>query len=44
MVFSGGSEGGWVVWTPLPPRPARVVAIVDAQGITVLRKTLPDYE
>ena len=44
MVLSEGSEGGWAARTPLPPRPAREVAIVDAQGTTVLRETLPEYE
>ena len=44
MVFSEGSEGGWAARTPIPPRPAREVVIVDAQGTTVLREILPEYE
>ena len=42
--YSEGSEGGWAARTPLPTRPAREVVIVDANGMTVLRATLPEYE
>ena len=42
--FSEGGEAGWAARTPIPPRPAREVAILDAQGDPVLREELPVLE
>lgn len=40
-VLSHGAEAGWAARTPVPSRPVRQVAIVDAQGVAVLREALP---
>ena len=42
--FSEGDEAGWAARTPAPARPAREVAILDAQGAAVLREVLPESE
>ena len=39
--LSDGPEAGWAARVPTPPRPAREVAILDAQGVAVLRTALP---
>ena len=44
MAFSHGGEAGWAARTPTPARPAREVAILDAQGVLVLRDELPALE
>ena len=38
---SHGPEAGWAARVPVTPRPARELAILDAQGIAVLRTALP---
>ena len=43
-VFSEGGEAGWAARTPVPAQPAREVAILDAQGVAVLREELPVFE
>ena len=43
-VFSEGGEASWAARTPIPLRPAREVAIIDAQGVAVLREELPVLE
>ena len=44
MAVSHGGEAGWAARTPNPTRPAREVAILNAQGVTVLREALPALE
>ena len=44
MEVSEGDEMFWAARTPLPPRAAREIAIVDARGNEVLRQALPDLE
>ena len=39
--LSDGPEAGWAARVPIPPRPAREAAILDAQGVAVLRTALP---
>ena len=39
--LSDGPEAGWAARVPIPLRPAREVAILDAQGVAVLRTALP---
>ena len=41
LAFSHGDEGGWAARVPRPIWPAREVAILDAQGETVLSESLP---
>ena len=44
IAISHGSEASWAARTPRSVRPAREVAILDAQGVTVLRQELPVLE
>ena len=39
--LSHGGEAGWAARIPVPARPAREVAILDAEGVEVLRTVLP---
>ena len=39
-VLSDGGEAGWAARTPVPTRPVRQAAILDAQGVEVLREAL----
>ena len=43
-VLSHGAEAGWAARTPVPTEPVRQVAIVDAEGLEVLRQELPAFE
>ena len=42
--LSDGPEAGWAARVPIPPRPAREVAILDARGVAVLRTALPEQD
>ena len=44
IAHSHGGGAGWAARTPTPPRPAREMAILDAQGTTVFRDALPPVE
>ena len=43
-VFSEGGGAGWAARTPIPPRPAREVTILNALAETVLVEELPLFE
>ena len=42
--LSDGPESGWAARVPIPPQPAREVAILNAEGVAVLRTALPEGE
>ena len=44
ITYSEGGEAGWAARVPTPPQPARQVAIMDAQGVEVLREALSALE
>ena len=43
-VLSHGNEAGWAARTPVPTEPVQQVAIVDAEGLEMLRQELPAFE